>query len=153
MKQLNVFCEGQTEQGFCIQILQHHLFPQGDGVVHTLAVGEKDHPPLRTVLLRLNASRKSLPLYRASNTSTTAKNRPHQKGSSRSYLSTEEGRLRQGQISRNISESRKLAKNAHILECGFPGLIASNGKRSSIFLWWAYSVQSSTLNPHPHISK
>lgn len=43
MKQLNVFCEGQTEQGFCIQVLRPHLFPQGDGVVHTLAVGEKDH--------------------------------------------------------------------------------------------------------------
>ena len=43
MKQLNVFCEGQTEQGFCTQVLQPSLFPQGDGVVHTLAVGEKNH--------------------------------------------------------------------------------------------------------------
>lgn len=43
MKQLNVFCEGQTEQGFCVQVLQPHLFPAGDGIVHTLAVGEKDH--------------------------------------------------------------------------------------------------------------
>jgi hypothetical protein len=43
MKQLNVFCEGQTEQGFCTQVLQPHLFPQGDGMIHTLAVGEKDH--------------------------------------------------------------------------------------------------------------
>lgn len=43
MKQLNVFCEGQTEQGFCAQVLQPHLFPSGGGVVHTLAVGKKDH--------------------------------------------------------------------------------------------------------------
>ncbi len=43
MKQLNVFCEGQTEQGFCAQVLQPHLFPSGDGIVHTLAVGEKSH--------------------------------------------------------------------------------------------------------------
>ena len=41
MKQLSVFCEGQTEQGFCAQVLQPHLFPSGDGIVHTLAVGEK----------------------------------------------------------------------------------------------------------------
>lgn len=43
MKQLIVFCEGQTEQGFCDQVLRPHLFPAGDGIVHTLAVGEKDH--------------------------------------------------------------------------------------------------------------
>jgi hypothetical protein len=43
MKQLNVFCEGQTEQGFCVQVLQPHLFPKHDGIIHTLAVGEKDH--------------------------------------------------------------------------------------------------------------
>jgi len=43
VKQLNVFCEGQTEQGFCAQVLQPHLFPSGDGIVHTLAVGEKSH--------------------------------------------------------------------------------------------------------------
>jgi hypothetical protein len=43
MKQLNIFCEGSTEQGFCVQTLQPHLFPHGDGIIHTLAVGEKDH--------------------------------------------------------------------------------------------------------------
>ncbi len=43
MKQLNIFCEGPTEQGFCTQVLQPHLFTQGDGLIHTLAVGEKDH--------------------------------------------------------------------------------------------------------------
>lgn len=42
-KHLIVFCEGQTEQGFCVQVLQPHLFPQGDGTVYTLPVGEKDH--------------------------------------------------------------------------------------------------------------
>ena len=43
MKLLNIFCEGATEQGFCKQVLSPHLFPSGDGVIHTLAVGEKDH--------------------------------------------------------------------------------------------------------------
>jgi hypothetical protein len=43
VKQLNIFCEGQTEQGFCSQVLQLHLFPHGEGIIHTLAVGEKDH--------------------------------------------------------------------------------------------------------------
>ena len=43
MKLLNVFCEGQTEQGFCRQVLQPHLFPNGDGVIQTLPVGHKDH--------------------------------------------------------------------------------------------------------------
>jgi hypothetical protein len=43
VKQLNVFCEGPTEQGFCAQVLQAHLFPDHDGTVHTLAVGEKDY--------------------------------------------------------------------------------------------------------------
>jgi hypothetical protein len=42
VKQLNVFCEGPTEQGFCSQVLQPHLFHRGDGIVHTLAVGRKD---------------------------------------------------------------------------------------------------------------
>jgi len=43
VKLLNVFCEGQTEQAFCNQVLQPHLFPMGDGLVLTLAVGVKDH--------------------------------------------------------------------------------------------------------------
>lgn len=41
VRQLNVFCEGQTEQGFCRQVLQPHLFPRGDGIVHSLAVGQR----------------------------------------------------------------------------------------------------------------
>jgi len=43
VKQLIVFCEGQTEQAFCQLVLQPHLFSSGDGIIHTLAVGEKDH--------------------------------------------------------------------------------------------------------------
>jgi hypothetical protein len=44
MKQLIVFCEGPTEQGFCAQVLRPYLFPQHDGTIHTLAVGSKnDH--------------------------------------------------------------------------------------------------------------
>lgn len=43
MRQLNVFCEGTTEQVFCSQVLQAHLFPHGNGIIHTLAVGNKDH--------------------------------------------------------------------------------------------------------------
>ncbi len=42
-KHLVVFCEGQTEQGFCVKVLQPHLFPQGDGTVYTIPVGEMDH--------------------------------------------------------------------------------------------------------------
>jgi hypothetical protein len=43
VKLLNVFCEGPTEQAFCNQVLQPHLFPQGDGQILTLAVGQKNH--------------------------------------------------------------------------------------------------------------
>jgi Domain of unknown function (DUF4276) len=43
VKQLNVFCEGPTEQGFCKQVLEPHLFPSGGGLIHTLAVGETNH--------------------------------------------------------------------------------------------------------------
>ncbi len=43
MRQLNVFCEGQTEQAFCAQVLQPHLFRSVDGMIHTLAVGEKNN--------------------------------------------------------------------------------------------------------------
>ena len=43
MRQLYIFCEGQTEQIFCAQVLQPHLFLHGDGFIHTLAVGEKNN--------------------------------------------------------------------------------------------------------------
>ena len=32
MKHLNVFCEGQTERGFCDQVLRPHLFPNDNGL-------------------------------------------------------------------------------------------------------------------------
>ena len=38
MKELYVFCEGQTEQGFCKQVLQPRLFPEHDGLVHTILI-------------------------------------------------------------------------------------------------------------------
>ncbi len=43
MRQLYIFCEGQTEQIFCAQVLQPHLFSHNDVHIHTLAVGEKNH--------------------------------------------------------------------------------------------------------------
>ncbi len=33
-----MFCEGLTEQGFCKQVLQPHLFGKGDGLIHTIQV-------------------------------------------------------------------------------------------------------------------
>jgi Domain of unknown function (DUF4276) len=38
VKELYVFCEGQTEQGFCTQVLQPHLFPDYDGSVRTILI-------------------------------------------------------------------------------------------------------------------
>lgn len=43
VKQLCVFCEGKTEQQFCNQVLRPHLFPDHDGIIHTLAAGSKDN--------------------------------------------------------------------------------------------------------------
>src|SRR5688572_3370964 len=43
MKQLYVFCEGPTEQGFCSEVLEPHLFPASNGRLHTLAVGRKNN--------------------------------------------------------------------------------------------------------------
>jgi Domain of unknown function (DUF4276) len=44
VKELYVFCEGTTEQGFCNQILAPHIFPNHDGIVHTLkTVNNKHH--------------------------------------------------------------------------------------------------------------
>lgn len=42
MKQIVVFCEGPTEQGFCNTVLQPHLFPAGSGKIHTLGTGRKN---------------------------------------------------------------------------------------------------------------
>lgn len=41
MKQLYVFCEGQTEQAFCTRVLQPHFFPNHDGVVHPIRIAHK----------------------------------------------------------------------------------------------------------------
>lgn len=38
MKELYVFCEGSTEQGFCQQVLQSSLFPNHDGLVHPVKI-------------------------------------------------------------------------------------------------------------------
>jgi len=38
MRELYVFCEGPTEQGFCAQVLAPHLFPQCEGCIHPIKV-------------------------------------------------------------------------------------------------------------------
>jgi hypothetical protein len=43
LKELYVFCEGQTEQGFCKQVLGPHLFPEHDGLVHTILIAHSRH--------------------------------------------------------------------------------------------------------------
>jgi hypothetical protein len=43
VRELYVFCEGQTEQGFCKQVLGPHLFPDHDGLVHTIRIAHSKH--------------------------------------------------------------------------------------------------------------
>jgi hypothetical protein len=43
MKELYVFCEGPTEQGFCNQVLAPHLFPHHDGCIHTIKIAHSKH--------------------------------------------------------------------------------------------------------------
>lgn len=43
MRELYVFCEGQTEQGFCNQLLRPHFFPEGSGRVHTILIAHSRH--------------------------------------------------------------------------------------------------------------
>jgi hypothetical protein len=43
MKELYVFCEGPTEQGFCMQALSPHLFPHHDGCIHTIKIAHSKH--------------------------------------------------------------------------------------------------------------
>ncbi|HUB25639.1 MAG TPA: DUF4276 family protein [Tepidisphaeraceae bacterium] len=43
MRELYVFCEGPTEQGFCRQVLEHHLFPSGLGCIHPVKVATSKH--------------------------------------------------------------------------------------------------------------
>jgi hypothetical protein len=38
MRELYIFCEGQTEQGFCSRVLQPHFFPEHDGRVHSVRI-------------------------------------------------------------------------------------------------------------------
>jgi hypothetical protein len=43
VKELYVFCEGETEQGFCSQVLRPHLFPQHDGLLHPPLIAHSKH--------------------------------------------------------------------------------------------------------------
>jgi hypothetical protein len=43
VKELYVFCEGATEQGFCKRLLEPHIFPQGDGLIHPIAIEHSKH--------------------------------------------------------------------------------------------------------------
>jgi len=43
VKELYVFCEGQTEQNFCNQVLSLHLFPAHDGQIHTIRIAHSRH--------------------------------------------------------------------------------------------------------------
>jgi hypothetical protein len=43
VKALYVFCEGRTEQGFCNQVLRPHLFPEHNGMLHTILIAHSKH--------------------------------------------------------------------------------------------------------------
>lgn len=43
MRELYIFCEGATEQGFSTQVLAPHLFPQCDGCIRTIKVASSKH--------------------------------------------------------------------------------------------------------------
>jgi hypothetical protein len=43
VKELYVFCEGATEQQFCKQLLEPHLFPQYDGLIHPIEITHSEH--------------------------------------------------------------------------------------------------------------
>ncbi len=43
LKELYVFCEGATEQEFCKQVLEPHLFPRHDGFIHPIAIKHSKH--------------------------------------------------------------------------------------------------------------
>jgi len=43
VRELYVFCEGATEQGFCKQLLEPHLFPQYDGLIHPVKITHSKH--------------------------------------------------------------------------------------------------------------
>jgi hypothetical protein len=64
VRELYVFCEGPTEQGFCKQLLAPHLFPGGDGQIHTIRIAHSKHHgqvhrggvPMRYEVLRRDIS-------------------------------------------------------------------------------------------------
>jgi len=43
LKEIYVFCEGPTEQGFCDQLLRPHLFPRYDGRIPTILIARSKH--------------------------------------------------------------------------------------------------------------
>jgi Domain of unknown function (DUF4276) len=43
VRELYVFCEGSTEQGFCKQLLAPHLFLGGDGRIHSIRIAHSKH--------------------------------------------------------------------------------------------------------------
>jgi hypothetical protein len=43
VKELYVFCEGATEEGLCKKLLELHLFPQYDGLIHPIKIGHSKH--------------------------------------------------------------------------------------------------------------
>jgi hypothetical protein len=43
VKELYVFCEGVTEQEFCKQVLEAHLFPQYDGLILPILIAHSKH--------------------------------------------------------------------------------------------------------------
>lgn len=57
MKELYVFCEGPTEQNFCKQVLQAHLFPRHDGEVRPIRIA---HSRRHGVIHRGGVSRYSV---------------------------------------------------------------------------------------------
>ena len=48
MKELYIFCEGQTEQGFCSRVLQPYFFPNHDGLIHTIRIAHSRRKQHRT---------------------------------------------------------------------------------------------------------
>jgi hypothetical protein len=43
VKELTVFCEGETERGFCDQVLRPHQFPEHDRTIRTIEIEHSRH--------------------------------------------------------------------------------------------------------------
>jgi hypothetical protein len=43
VRELYIFYEGATEQGFCKQLLEPHLFAQHDGTIHAIEIVHSRH--------------------------------------------------------------------------------------------------------------